>query len=279
MAAAPGAAASKRGIVAKEPGRYNHQAMELASARPSCTGHPGVDAQGPCLSCGRWACDVCALPAVAGLLCPLCASERMPWEDRARLGFWRGFTRTLVGSMFTPDDLFGRLRGRGRVAPALGYSLLTHLIGASSAVLVAVSSVSTGLGLGGTGISSADRAVSALMLLGIVSLLWVAMDVLLALLVHGVLAILGEAQASIGTSIRAICYGAGPGVLYATLVLPALCIPQAWALVSSMQAIRLAHRTTLGRAITAVVVPTAACTIAMFTAVKLLAPLVQAVKQ
>lgn len=264
--------------MAKEPGRYNSQAMELASPRPSCAGHPGIDAQGPCLSCGRWACDVCAMPAVAGLLCPLCASERLPWEDRARLGFWRAYYRTLVGSMLSPWELFGKLRSRGPVAPALGYALVTHLLGSSTAVLVSVTSVSPGLGLAGGGASPVDRALSALLLLGTVSVLWMATDVLLALLVHGVLAILGEAQAGLGASVRAICYGAGPGVLYATLVLPALFVPQVWATLSSIQAIRHAHRTTPGRAATAVLVPTLACMFAMLTALKLLAPLALAVK-
>ncbi len=203
----------------------------------------------------------------------------MPWEERGKLGFWRAFSRTLFGSMFTPDDLFGRLRRRGPVAPALGYALVTHLIGASTFVLIAVASVNPGLGLESVGISPADRTVSALFMLAVVSLLWVATDFVLAVLVHGVLAVLGEAQASLGASVRAICYGGGAGVLYATLVLPALFVPQVWATLASIQAIRLAHRTTPGRATTAVLVPTLGCMIALLTAVKLLAPMVQAVKQ
>jgi len=67
-------------------------------------------------------------------------------------------------------------------------------------------------------------------------------------------------------------------VLYATLVLPALFVPQVWATLSSIQAIRHAHRTTPGRAATAVLVPTLACMFAMLTALKLLAPLALAVK-
>jgi hypothetical protein len=274
MAATP--EAGKRGIVAKEPGRYNHQAMELTGTSPSCTGHPGVAAQGPCLSCGRWACDVCALPAVAGIVCPVCASEHMPWEERGRLGFWRGFTRTLIPSLISPEDLFGRLRRQGRVAPALGYAMVTNLLGASTA---AVLSVSGGFGIPPAAITPGDRLFSALILLGFVSLLWLAADVLLAALIHGALSILGEAQATFGTTVRAVCYGGGAGVLYATIVLPALFIPQVWATLSTIQAIRLSHRTTPARATTAVLVPTLACMIAGLTALKVLAPAMLAMKQ
>jgi hypothetical protein len=246
--------------------------MEMVTARPSCVGHPGVDAQGPCLSCGRWACDVCALPAVAGLLCPVCASERMPWEDRGQLGFWRGFARTLVPSMFAPEELFGRLQRRGPVAPALGYAAVTHLIGASTPALL---SVSSSFGFAG---SPADRLVSSLSLLGAVTLLWLAADVLLALLIHGTLAILGEAQATFGATVRAVCYGGGVGVLYATILLPSIFVPQVWATLTTIQAIRLSHRTTPGRATTAVLVPTLACMIAGLTVLKLLAPSMVALK-
>jgi hypothetical protein len=199
----------------------------------------------------------------------------MPWEDRARLGFWRGFTRTLLLSLFTPEELFGRLRRRGAVAPALGYALVTHVIGASTAAFL---SVTAGFGLQAGAITPADRLLAAFLLLGCVTLLWLATDVLLALLVHGVLSLLGEAQASLGTTVRAVCYGGGAGVLYATIVLPSLFVPQVWATLSTIQAIRLAHRTTPGRATTAVLVPTLALMIAALTALKLFAPALLAMK-
>jgi hypothetical protein len=200
----------------------------------------------------------------------------MPWEDRGRLGFWRGFSRTLVPSLFSPEELFGRLRRNGPVAPALGYAMVTHVLGASTAVVL---SMTAGFSVQGAGASPADRLLSAFFLLGFVSLLWVATDLLLALLIHAVLSILGEAQAGLGTSVRAVCYGGGAGVLYATIVLPSLFVPQVWATLSTLQAIRLAHRTTPGRATTAVLVPTLALMIAALTALKLLAPAMLALKQ
>jgi len=245
--------------VAKEGERYNLEAMMATDV--TCGGHPGVPAAAHCQICGSPTCDVCALPGVAGARCPLCWSRRIPWEERERLGAGKAFALTLRQSLLAPAAFFDRLGTPGPVRPALRYALWTHAIGASSAVAI---SAASGAGLKGAGeLSLPERAIVALILLVTVSTLWLAADVLLALLVHGVLRLLGDARGGLAGTVRAICYGGGAGVLYATLVLPSLLVPQVWAALTSVQAVRGAHRVTLGRAATAVLAPTLAGTFAL----------------
>ncbi|MHB8418793.1 MAG: hypothetical protein ACYDCL_12005 [Myxococcales bacterium] len=235
-----------------------------------CAGHPGIPAIARCSGCGRWACDVCALPGAGGARCPACWAVRVPWEERERIGTGRAFLLTLRASLFTPASFFERLAAPGPVRPALRYSLWTHALGASSAVAFTAAS---GLGLAGAGeLSLPERAVVALFLLTAVSTLWLLCDVALALLIHGVLRLQGEARGGLAGTVRAVCYGGGAGVLYATLLLPSLFVPQLWAALATVQAVRGAHGTGLGRAATAVLTTTLAGSLALVAALALLDP-------
>ena len=195
------------------------------------------------------------MPGTFGSLCPACAAERVPWEDRGRLGLWAAFGRTLEPTLFSPARFFRRLRSPGAVGPALGYSLVTHWIGISGLAVVYALALFNARTPAGLSAGSGAKLLAIGLIVSLGGPLGLAGDLGLAVLTHGALRFLGGTHGGFGATVRAICYGGGPGVLNATVILPAFFIPQAWSLLATIQAIREAHQTTRGRAATAVLVP------------------------
>ncbi|MHB1847344.1 MAG: YIP1 family protein [Deltaproteobacteria bacterium] len=231
-----------------------------ALSLPDCWGHPGIPAIGRCQGCGRDCCDSCGADGALGLSCPLCRSDRIPWEDRGHLGGWRSLTATVQGALFDSDRFFRRLRSPGRLAPALAFSLVVHWIGWSTFALLYAFALP---GKPGLALAASDRAFGAALLFTLGGLFGVASDVLLSLCVHGLLRFLGATPGGLRATLRAICYGGAPGVLNATLVLPTFLIPQAWAAICTIRALEHSQGVSWPRAATAVLVPTLAATLGL----------------
>ncbi len=248
--------------MAEPPRGYNGRVESLASeAAPDCYGHPGIPSVGRCRGCGRACCDRCATDGVGGALCPACASDRIPWEDRGGAGPWRAFARTVQAALFETERFFRRLRRPGPLRPALAFSLAVHWLGWSTFALL----YAFGLpGKGGPSLSTPERILGALVVVGLGGLLGVAGDLLLALCVHALLRFLGETPGGLSATARAVCYGGAPGVLNATVVLPTFLIPQAWAAICTVRAVEQAQGVSWGRAATAVLVPTLAAMLVTF---------------
>ncbi len=222
---------------------------------------------GPCARCARPACEACARPIPGGLLCPACAATPVPWEERRRLGTARAFALTLQPSLLAPERFFRRLDAPGRIAPALGYAFLAHLAGFSTLALLAAAAP-----MGGLVVGLGDRITGAIQMLAILAVLLVGFDLLLALLVHAVLRLLDAGKAGVGATVRAVCYGQGPAVLWATIVLPSLFVPQVWSALCTIHAVKQAQRTRPGVAATAVLVPTLASVMGLLVLAQRYAP-------
>jgi hypothetical protein len=182
----------------------------------------------------------------------------LPWEERGRIGAWRGYFETLWPSLLQPQRFFAVLDDPGKpesLSDSLRFDLVTHLIGSTGGA------VFYGITLW---ISPPDALaqLSATWRLGLVIGLFLAsgpagvlFDLCYALLVHGALRFLGETPTGLRGTTRAVMYGGGATALNATLLLPALFIPQLWGTYCTIVALTRAQKVSRGQALTAVIVP------------------------
>lgn len=186
----------------------------------------------------------------------MCALAQIPWERRAELGFWRAFWGTLGPSLFDSDRFFVRLRSSSALRAPLSYALVCQYIGASTLSVIYGAAALEGWvpNLPRTSPATLLSAMALLFLLsGPVGLLF---QWMLALVTHGLLRFLGAARGPLRTTLRAVCYGGGAIALNATVIATWLLIPQVWALLGTIAAVKQAHQTTFWRAASCVMIPT-----------------------
>jgi hypothetical protein len=181
---------------------------------------------------------------------------QIPWERRAELGFWRAFWGTLGPTLFDSDRFFVRLRSASSLRAPLSYALVCQYAATSMwSVLYGAAALEGQIrDLPKTPPATLLPALVLLFLLsGPVGLLsqWI-----LALVTHGLLRFLGAARGPFRTTLRAVCYGGGAVALNATVIATVLLIPQVWALLGTIAAVKQAHQTTFWRAAGCVMIPT-----------------------
>lgn len=239
-----------------------------APAGPRCAAHPFQAAAEVCARCGTFACAECVKADTRGrALCPTCFSlERaalwqVPWEERGRLGLFNAFWQTARSTMFSPGLCYPGLSPTGRLWDPISYALfastaclLAALVGlgalASIIALVAAGrQAAQGIGIGAAALGGIAIALPLLMLVRIF---------LLAGVEHLGLIILGASQNGFEATLRAHCYATGPAVF---LVIP-LCGPyiaEIWQMVLRVLGYRSVHKTSIGKAVFAVLAPIALC--------------------
>jgi hypothetical protein len=221
-----------------------------------CAGHPGVAGKAACRSCGRWACGACAMDLGTTILCPICAGAQIPWERRSQLGFWRAYWGTLGPALFDSDRFFLRLRGTPSLRGPLSYALVSQYIGMSTLTVIYGAAALEGR------IPDLPRTTAATLLAAVVLLfllsgpMGVIAQAALALVAHGLLKFLGAARGDLRTTLRAVLYGGGATALNVTLIGTLLLVPQVWALLGTISAVKQAHQTTFWRAAGSVLAPT-----------------------
>jgi hypothetical protein len=191
------------------------------------------------------------------------SAARLPWEDRHRIGLWRGYVDTLWPSLVQPQRFFALLAAPeepSSLSDSLRFDLITHLIGASgvaifygAAVVAAPADVLAPMGIASIGVPARIAMVLAAFLAS--GPAGVVFDCGYALLVHGALRFIGETPAGLRGTVRAVMYGGGATALNCTLILTAFFIPQLWGTYCTMVALIHAQRVTRGQALTAVIVP------------------------
>jgi hypothetical protein len=225
---------------------------------PDCTGHPGVPGKAACQSCSRWACAVCATELGAGTYCPVCAGAQIPWERRSQLGFWRAYWGTLGPALFDSDRFFVRLRSSASLRGPISYALVSQYVGVSTLTVIYGAAALEGR------VPDLPRTTPATLLSAVLLLFLLSGPVgvfsqaLLALATHGLLRFLGAARGDLRITLRAVLYGGGATALNVTLIGTLLLIPQVWALLGTISAVKQAHQTTFWRAAGSVMVPTLA---------------------
>jgi hypothetical protein len=228
-----------------------------AEGHPDCAGHSGVPGRAECRSCGRWACAVCAIDRGGEVLCPQCSLEQIPWERRAQLGFWRSYLSTLGPSLFDSDRFFARLRSSTSLGAPFSYALLSHYVGLSTISILAGAAALQGRVPNLPRTDPEALLISVALFFLISGPLGVLSQVMLALITHALLRFLGATR-GFRTTLRAVLYGGGATALNATLIGALLLIPQVWAALATISAVKQAHQTTFWRASSSVMIPTLA---------------------
>lgn len=102
----------------------------------ACARHPAFAAQAACARCGTFSCTACLGD---GSHCPGCrelGAEALPWDERRKLGLWRGFWRTVLEVMLRPDSTFARAAPRGGAFDAFLFLGLASFLSLITTVLV-----------------------------------------------------------------------------------------------------------------------------------------------
>jgi hypothetical protein len=131
-----------------------------------------------------------------------------PWEQRDRLGFLRGLYRTLKGIAFSPGTFFDGLRPETPWREAFWYGwLLQVLFGAVGALLYLVPLLS----MYGGALPSPSQLGSYLIVPLAPIVLYPAIVLALAGLVHTLALLTHGTHRGIGATLRAICYARARG--------------------------------------------------------------------
>lgn len=103
--------------VKKEP--YSESTTSRPGDTARCRLHPESPATGVCAQCENFVCPECSQAGPNGEpICLDCSTRAQmvgdfpptPWEQRATLGFFPAFFKTLRLSLFRPSDFFGKMR-------------------------------------------------------------------------------------------------------------------------------------------------------------------------
>lgn len=197
---------------------------------------------------------------------PTAALPRLPWEERDRLGFVEAMVQTVRLLVTEPSQSFSRLRPDGDITSPMLFGILVSWICMLFSQLwsVLISSSLRSLFGGMEGFQELFRTPSAL---GIVAMmvLWPVMFVVMAFIgagvIHLCLMLVGATEHS-----EQGFEGTLKVYVYATVAWFAMLVPFAggllmslWHLVLQVVGYTAVHRTTQGRALLAVLIPTIVC--------------------
>lgn len=229
---------------------------EEATARPGagsrCGAHPALPAAFVCERCGDYACQSCLF--AEGALGPICArcgardgGERVAWERLREIGLWAAFWKSSREILTSPTAFFQTTPRPGAGVAALGYGVLTYVLGQLFFLISYFGLIGVGAMAGASELNQGgDVALFAMLLFSMVfALVWMPIQAAIgiaidAACVHGTLWLTGGARASFEQTLRASAYSNGPYILG---LLPCLGIflGWVWAQVSEIIAIRETH--------------------------------------
>ncbi len=162
-----------------------------------------------CVSCDRAiTMDETVLVPADGVAEERTVAERMPWLERAQIGFWPALFRTTVLSHFNPLKLARATPPASSVKASLLYAAIV-LFGAYAIGLLPFLAIPM-IGGGGAGgfIGLLTTAVVIFGALAVFVLLWVASA-------HGLLKLTGGSSHGIGRTFEAVLYSSGTNAMVA----------------------------------------------------------------
>lgn len=213
-------------------------------------------------------CPHCGFEADPGArACPVCGSAPLDaaaqvdgpgpaWEDTERPLVAR-LVRTWRQSLFEPTAFFRRVRRASSLSDPVLYFLLVTVLGAFFSLWwEALGIVPRGwdgvpvLGLGAR-VEGAAAALVGFFISPFAALIGLA---LWTLVVHLFVVVLVPERRPLASTVRLLCYSAGPGILSVVPVLGSL-VGAVWMTVLQIVGVREVHGATTGRAAAAVLVP------------------------
>jgi len=225
-----------------------------------------------CSHCGFEVGDV---PA-----CPLCGSPILPppppeprqkedgrtllpeWEDPV-VSFPRTLTGTWIRSLMDPGGFYAGVPFEAPVMRPLLYFLIVTIVSAALSLFLSALGVSSDFlyeSLGYEPMMEGGSTVINFWLTPFVSL-----GVLIAwtLILHLFALILAPQRRGPGATARVLCYSVGPSIFTVVPIVGTL-VGAVWGLVMQVVGIRAAHRTTTGRAVLIVILPTVLLGLTLF---------------
>jgi hypothetical protein len=188
--------------------------------------------------------------------------RRSPWLDRKRIGFFKGWMRTVGRAMVGPRELMRVTPMQSSAADAWWFGLLSHftvaLLCMSLFMIMPIIFGVMGM-FGGGGVWSGMMGMAtglAVMVVGLVAAGALAIAVW-GFLIHGILRMTGETSSGIGRTYQAMCYSSACVAPAAVPCLGIYLYPVGWVwwAVSAALMVREAQKISTGRAIAAVSVP------------------------
>ena len=244
------------------PSQYEFVPNSVEFRCPHCDqAYVGTDPNGhlvpaafECVSCGRHIhMDEMVLLPAAGIEEEQTQTDRMPWLERKKRGFFRSWFSTIGRSMITPGRLMRSVPAGSSVASAWWFAIWTNtlilLVSLAPLVILQIAMVAQFTGGGGPP-KGAFGAVLAAMLI----MLLVGMIVGIAVwgcITHGLLRLTGPTFTTLGGTYQAICYSSGA---FAPTAIPCLGFYFGWIwwIVSAVLMVKQAQRVQGWRAALAV---------------------------
>ena len=205
-------------------------------------------------------------PASSGRRPPAPGGARLPWEERDRLGFVEAFVETVKLIVISPSDAFSRLRADGDLTSPMLFGIIFSwvcMLISQLWNLVLTNSLRDMFGAA-EGLDAFFRAPSIFELIGTL-LFWPIIYVVIifvgAAIMHVCLLIVGATTASpmgFEGTIKVYAYAT---VTWISVVLPFAggIVGSLWNLVLAVIGFSEVHRTSQGRALVAVLIPTILC--------------------
>jgi len=163
-----------------------------------------------CVSCGRAVTmdEMVLLPSEGVQDEQTHLREPVPWLVREKIGFFRGWIKTVFAGMGAAGKLARSLPQDSRARQALWFAALTLIVSALVAATAFIGFFSL------TGGFSAARAVSDMGTAAlVVTALRLASLLVWGVCVHGLLRLLGVSHARLGRTFQYLCYTCGPCVI------------------------------------------------------------------
>ncbi len=187
-----------------------------------------------------------------------------PWEDRARLGFFKAFWETLKSVMTQPTEFYQKLNPKENAGSAIGFAVLSGTIAVIFSILWQIPFQMLNFATMGT----RNPGAAAIPMVFTIGMLFVYMIfspllVLIGLFIttaitHFTLWIVGGANKSFETTLRVVGYAMG----ISTLCVIPFCggmIAGIWQIVVEIIGLKEVHDTTFGKAIAAKLIPMFVC--------------------
>ena len=131
------------------------------------------------------------------------APDLTPWEQRERVGVFRGFVETLKGAAFSPGTFFDRLHPDTRWTEAFWYGWLVQVVFGTLGALLAVVPM---LALHGGALPTPLQLGGYLVVPFAPVVLYPAIVLVLAVVVHLLALLTHDAHRGLASTLRAICY-------------------------------------------------------------------------
>jgi len=197
---------------------------------------------------------------------PANTSARLPWEDRAQLGFFEALVQTLRLLVTRPGDGFSRLRPDGDLASPLLFGILVSwmfMLVSQVWSLVMSSALEDLFG----GISELDALFQSPSVWGIAAttVLWPFFFVVVAFLgsaiLHGSMMIVGgtaQSKAGFEGTLKVFCYASVSGMGQLIPIAGGI-VAMLWSFILHVTGLATVHDAPQGRALAAVLIPSFVC--------------------